>query len=83
MFRQSSGIAKIVSYHKCVVKICYCLEVVTLSRKVPWIVKTDDDTVNDMWQLQQTLEEMQESTSRLIYALLREERFGEKAKKGQ
>ena len=30
-----------------------------------------------------SLEEMQESTSRLIYALLREERFGEKAKKGQ
>jgi len=27
--------------------------------QVPWIAKTDDDTVNDMWQLQHTLQDME------------------------
>ena len=39
---------------------CHCLlYILILSWKVPWIVKTDDDTVNDMWQLQHTLKDME------------------------
>ena len=50
-------------------KFCYCLQVmILLWWKVGWIVKTDDDTVNDMWQLQETLEDMEENSERYIFA---------------
>ena len=49
-------------------KFYYCLQVMTLWWKVGWIVKTDDDTVNNMWQLQETLEDMEENSERYIFA---------------
>ena len=49
-------------------KFCYCLQAMALSWKVGWIVKTDDDTVNDMWQLQETLEDLEENSERYIFA---------------